>query len=98
MDEQRLREIQRRSLAEFFEGKPEQGVDREAVFRFKNHKEASAAIILIRMGLWAREDAIPALRWIDSPEHYHKEDGYTQTACFQHRATNALGKLPKGER
>ncbi len=32
-----------------------------------------------------------ALEWIDKPDHY-EPDQYTQTACFQHRAYNALAQ------
>lgn len=30
-----------------------------------------------------------ALQWIDKPDHF-EPDQYTQTACFQHRAYEAL--------
>lgn len=39
--------------------------------------------------------ATEALEWIDKPDHY-EPDNYTQIACFQHRAYNAL-KAIRGE-
>lgn len=38
------------------------------------------------------ETAVEALEWIDKPNHY-EPDNYTQVACFQHRAYEALKKI-----
>lgn len=41
--------------------------------------------------------ATEALEWIDKPDHY-EPDNYTQTACFQHRAYEALKQIRGDDR